>query len=111
MKILNQIKEILDSAKVNYEVESDGNQLKIVVKDNSVKEEFESLIKDLDDDIFESARDHISEIFPSIGKAYMENPLEVIKEFLMDVEDSLNERIESDNGMLDKIEGFKNKNY
>lgn len=94
MEIFEKINELLDQLGVNYEITQENDQIKIKVEeDNSEerKEEFETLVKKLDDDLFIEAMKGINK--ENLTERYNETPEEVYEEFIQNAVETLQKKI------------------
>lgn len=107
MEIFEKLNELLDQLGVNYEITQEDDQIKIKIEeDNSKerKEEFESLVQKLDDDLFIETMKGINK--ENLTERYNKTPEEVYAEFLQEAVDILGGKISQLEDLIDEFKCF-----
>ncbi len=107
MEIFEKLNELLDQLGVNYEITQENGQIKISIedkKDKERKEEFEALVKKLDDDLFIETMKGVDK--ENLTERYQETPEEVYEEFIQKAIDVLSGKISDLENLMDEFNCF-----
>lgn len=111
MKTFQKIEEFVKELGMNYQIEQEDDVITVRIEDTSSKEErkaeFESLVQQIDDDLFIDTMKKVNTL--NLSERYENFPETVYKDFLKNATEVLNDKIFKLNRLTEDFGKFLSK--